>query len=182
MPQKHSNKLFANSSTSCYESSEFMKRLIYYPRFQGFFQHGNAEIWLSPTKMISSHTSIPHSPHHIFHSNILHCCLTLAFTMQGIWMACTRIVACTHILTCTHILACAGIMAWACIMACAHIMAFLLLSLAVRLRWINVIYFFFLAFLFTSMQLTILLYIECMPIISSSLPTSTRHQPCCKGL
>ena len=28
----------------CYGSSEFTKRLIYYPRYQGFFQHFNAEL------------------------------------------------------------------------------------------------------------------------------------------
>ena len=40
--------------------------LVYYPRSRGFFQHSNAEIWLSPTKMISSHGWTPCSPRRIF--------------------------------------------------------------------------------------------------------------------
>jgi hypothetical protein len=38
-------------SEACYESSEFTKRVIYYPRDQGIFQRLNAELCLSPPKI-----------------------------------------------------------------------------------------------------------------------------------
>ena len=34
-----------------YESSEFTKRLVYFPGYRGFFQRSNAELCLSPTKI-----------------------------------------------------------------------------------------------------------------------------------
>ena len=34
-----------------YESSEFTKRLVYYPGYRGFFQRSNAELCLSPMKI-----------------------------------------------------------------------------------------------------------------------------------
>ena len=48
--------LYANfcSRSPCasfYESSEFTKRLVYYPWYQGFFQCSNAELCLSATKI-----------------------------------------------------------------------------------------------------------------------------------
>jgi len=43
---------------ACYKSSEFTKRLVYFPWICWFFQCGNAEIWLSPTKVIFSHEPV----------------------------------------------------------------------------------------------------------------------------
>ena len=40
-----------NNFTAYYESSEFTKRLVYYPGYRGFFQRSNAELCLSPTKI-----------------------------------------------------------------------------------------------------------------------------------
>ena len=49
--------IFMMGWASIYESSEFTKRLIYYPGSRWFFQCSNAELSLSPTKI----DGFPHS-------------------------------------------------------------------------------------------------------------------------
>jgi len=47
-----------NEKSADYESSEFTKRLVYFPWIQGFFQPGTTEIWLPPMKLIFSHQPV----------------------------------------------------------------------------------------------------------------------------